>query len=579
MFKFNTLKNNRGFSNLVKLMIKQLNVNKQQLKLDEKKKEAFFEDLYSLFYSSNNNNSNNVNDITNGIIVNGVNDVNDKNNIITYYLPTVGLTNLKFTEPNEVKFDQATIFFKILDTFKISYALFAGSSIGLLRNKKTLPFLDDYDIIIFNKDVKLFSNAMHILKKHGFKIIQNVNTKTKQKTNGGCSVYSSVCQKYYNNKNEIFNHDNESSESAIKKSYFLCDVFFSHFDDNGFLRNNASWGLYHGKNLHMKQVIPFQRHMYDGLSLPFFKNVEYEVYKCYGNIEECVISPHGLDVSIYYRSWKTAYAEFERIKQNAIDNTMKFIFCNKSSEEECEEQINNVMNVLDSTFSKNSLDVLRNIYENKIKKIYSFSMDFIIQHAASIKYYFPTVQIEYFSYSRDNDVVMYLNYIDVLYVYNDVIYNFYNNQEIIYLKKPRIDIITVLIFGKLSCDYKHLEILPECAKYSENVFVGCYDEDEEKGNCMGSCLKRVNVKKDCKFVETLWKYDGSTEFKNWCIKTCGANILITEKEYLEEINCCCITFSSCKFGTTVRENDDEKIMKNNYDTIVSKNIKKNVHFR
>ena len=415
-------------------------------------KETIIEKLDSFFYNGNPNDAN------------------------AYYLPTVGVTNLKLCEPNEVIADQATIFFRILDAFKIPYALFAGSSIGLLRSGKTLPFVDDYDIIIFNKHVPLLSNAAPVLKKHGFKMVQSVHPQTKQKTNGGCTVYSTAIQRFYNdvnvsvnnnvNTNDINNDGAEEGENewecTVKKSHFQCDIFFSYFDGGGFLRNNASWGLYHGKNIHMKDVVPFQRRAFDGLSLPFFRNVASEVDKCYGDIERCIVESHNLNVRAIYRSWKTAHAEFERVKQCAKDNTAKAIFQNQNhrndddDERECEGGVagfgKNALNILDNAFSKNSLDVLRDIHENKTKTIYSFSMEFIIRHAACIKYYFPMVQIEYFSYSRDSQVVMFLNYVDVIHVYNAAILDFYNDPHITYLKKPRIDIITVFTFGAFSSD-------------------------------------------------------------------------------------------------------------------------------
>ena len=517
-------------------------------------KETIIENLDSFFYSNASETSAN----------------DKKNDANAYYLPTVGVTNLKLCEPNEVIADQATIFFRILDAFKIPYALFAGSSIGLLRNGKTLPFVDDYDIIIFNKHVPLLSNATPVLKKHGFKIVQSVHPQTRQKTNGGCSIYSYAIQRFYNdneinNDNENNNGDNcaeEEGETCVKKSHFQCDIFFSYFDSGGFLRNNASWGLYHGKNIHMKEVLPFQRRAFDGLSLPFFKNVASEVYKCYGDIERCIVESHNLNVRAIYRSWKTAHAEFERIKQCAKDNTMKAIFQNQNQDRHDDGEgegegegegvvagfAKNALNILDNAFSKNSLDVLRDIHENKTKTIYSFSMDFIIRHAACIKYYFPTVQIEYFSYSRDGQVIMFLNYVDVLHVYSATIRDFYNDPRIIYLKKPpRIDIITVFTFGSFSNDgsKKDFSILTECAKYSENICVGL------SRNPLESFESRMNeVKRCCKYVKRVCKYEdddsgASTEFINRCVETSGANIIIIGEQHpdLEKninVRGCCV---------------------------------------
>ena len=292
----------------------------------QQNKETHLENLDAFFYSdkSINNNSNNAN----------------KNG---FYLPTVGVTNFKLNEPTILIADQASIFFKILDAFKIPYALFAGSSIGLLRNAKTLPFSDDYDIIILNQHVPLLVNAIPMLKKHGFKIVQSTNPDTKQKSNGGCTIYSSVVHKYYrmddhqeNNVNDDPDDDNvEENQDSVKdnthfkKSHFQCDVFFSYFDKNNFIRNNAMWGLYHGKNIHKSEVLPFQRRTFDGMSLPFFKNVVAEVHKCYGNINECIVESHNLNTTrVKYKSWKTAHAEFEQVKNNAKDNTIKEIYKN-----------------------------------------------------------------------------------------------------------------------------------------------------------------------------------------------------------------------------------------------------------
>ena len=531
-----------------------------QMLSGKENKETFFENLDSFFYSSNENDAN------------------------AYYLPTVGMTNLKLCEPNEVVADQATIFFRILDAFNIPYALFAGSSIGLLRSGKTLPFVDDYDIIIFNKHVPMLSNAAPVLKKHGFKIVQSVSPQTKQKTNGGCTVYSSATQRFYNkvNDNDMNMNDDDAEEEVergVKKSHFQCDIFFSYFDSGGFLRNNASWGLYHGKNIHMKDVLPFQRRAFDGLSLPFFKNVASEVYKCYGDIERCIVESHNLNVRAVYRSWKTAHAEFDRIKQCSKDNTVKAIFQNQhggknenSLEQGGEEggdrsgNATNALNILDNAFSNNSLDVLRDIHENKTRTIYSFSIEFIIRHAACIKYYFPAVQIEYFSYSRDNQLVMFLNYVDALHVYSVAIRDFYNDSRIIYLKKPRIDVITVVTFGAFSGGgSKDFTLLSECAKYSENICVGL----SAGADALEPFESRMNsVKRCCKFVKSVWKYDDSAEFKNRCIETCGANIVVAGEEDLGPGNI--ITRSCCIIRVTKR-NDDQ-----NMNAKFKKS--KNVHF-
>ena len=527
------------------------NKNKQQQYIPtnrtayiQQTKETHLENLDAFFY-----NDNSINDSSNG-----------------FYLPTVGITNLKLNEPTELIADQAAIFFRILDAFSIPYALFAGSSIGLLRSGKTLPFSDDYDIIILNQHVSLLANAIPLLKKHGFKIVQSTNPNTKQKSNGGCTIYSSVVHKYYSADNQQENNINDdlndelndvsvevtqnSVNKYFKKSHFQCDVFFSYFDNTGFLRNNGMWGLYHGKNIHKSEVLPFQRRAFDGMSLPFFKNVAAEVHKCYGNIQECIVESHNLHATrAKYKSWKTAHAEFEQVKNNAKDNTIKEIYKNCDNDNDVKNVTpeKKVMKIMDNAFSKNSLDILREISEKKITTVYAFSMDFIIQHAACIKYYFPMVQIEYFSYSRDHQVVTYLNYVDALHVYNATIRAFYDDPRVIYLKKPHIDIINVITFGTFDMWHiGHSNILSGCCKYSENICVGVSSDEftfqKKQIHPTDTFEIRATNAKRCKFVKKVFE-ETSMELKNSYIQMCGANILIMGDDWINAfdwISCCAI---------------------------------------
>ena len=518
----------------------------------QQNKETHLENLDAFFYND------------------GLNDDNDESgNKNGFYLPTVGITNLKLNEPTELIADQAAIFFRILDAFRIPYALFAGSSIGLLRNAKTLPFSDDYDIIILNQHVPLLADAISLLKKHGFKIVQSTNPDTKQKSNGGCTIYSSIIHKYdhrqENNMNDDSNDDPNDAQNSdnkyFKKSHFQCDVFFSYFDNTGFLRNNGMWGLYHGKNIHKSEVLPFQRRMFDGISLPFFKNVAAEVHKCYGNINECIVESHNLTTTrAKYKSWKTAHAEFEQVKKHAKDNTIKEIYKNGDNNNNNTNDDNNnhndikkvipekkVIKILDNTFSKNSLDILREINEKKITTVYSFSMDFIIQHAACIKYYFPKVQIEYFSYSRDSQLIMYLNYVDALHVYNTEIRAFYDDPRVIYLKKPPIDIINVITLGVFDMWHAgHSNLLSRCCKYSENIFVGVASDErtieKKQIHPVDTFETRATNAKRCKFVKKVFE-ETLTGLKNNYIQMYGANILIAGDDHLGEfdwISCCAI---------------------------------------
>ena len=98
-------------------------------------------------------------------------DKNQKN----YYFASTGITNLTLTTYNEFIHDQAILFFNILSRYCLDetfeYAIFAGNSVGLLRNQNNLPWGDDYDIIIFDKHVPiLLKTIAPELENFGFKI-------------------------------------------------------------------------------------------------------------------------------------------------------------------------------------------------------------------------------------------------------------------------------------------------------------------------------------------------------------------------------------------------------------------------
>ena len=148
-------------------------------------------------------------------------DKNQKN----YYFASTGITNLTLTTYNEFIHDQAILFFNILSRYRVEtfeYAVFAGNSVGLLRNGNNLPWGDDYDIIIFDKHVPiLLKTIAPELENFGFKIEYKIE-------NGvicGIKVFGPT----------IFFDNHFNSTSSSSTIVFQCDVFFSYFDKNNFL--------------------------------------------------------------------------------------------------------------------------------------------------------------------------------------------------------------------------------------------------------------------------------------------------------------------------------------------------------
>lgn len=328
-----------------------------------------------------------------------------------YYFASTGVTNLRLTTYNEFIHDQAILFFNILNRHThqcesnannentIEYALFAGNSVGLLRGGNNLPWGDDYDIIIFEKHATIFSQVIAPeLENFGFKTETNIENNI-------------VCGMKIFGPSIRFNKSSGSTGTSV----FQCDVFFSHFDKNKFLKNSGGgWGLYHQKNIPYDVVLPFKRKMFHGMFLPFFNNPKKEVEICYTNIDKCSIFSHHLinSETIFYNKWENAYLDFKYIIKNSIENTKKAInkHANASSnlsynipfnKIELNELVLNANNK--NTFLGNSACILSKLKffsylsEHNVGSIvaHTDASEFICEHAVDIKYYFPEIKITY----------------------------------------------------------------------------------------------------------------------------------------------------------------------------------------
>jgi len=407
-----------------------------------------------------------------------------------YYFESIGITNLNLTTYNDFIHEQAKICFKILSNFetshKITFAVFAGNSIGLLRAGKNLPWSDDYDIILFKHDVAFFmSHIIPELEKVGFiikiKIVNGIVS--------GAKIFGPPVIVDY------INYNNSQSMSI-----FQCDVFFSYFDTNGFLKNIGGWSLYHKKNIPRNAVFPLKRRQFHGMLLPFFNDSLKEVELCYGNIQKCSIFSHHIDSTIFYKRWENAYKDFDHIKTSSIINTRNYITHNCKHGSEAEKKTllltssaipRELCDVLfdDSnhfhiSISK-KLDFLRYLHDNNIgvivispliflkercntnflleklkhkKKIdaadynyYAPGLKIIGDHAADIKYYFPNIKIIYEEsvddVHGDGDYALsplFYNYISIIRVTKMRYDQVYQKQSTI-SKKYRITIPTIEI--------------------------------------------------------------------------------------------------------------------------------------
>jgi hypothetical protein len=403
-----------------------------------------------------------------------------------HYFASIGITNLNLTTYNEVIHEQAKICFKILGDFEsshnITYAVFAGNSIGLLRAGNNLPWADDYDIILFKNDIPIFtSHIVPELERIGFKIKPKI-------VNGiacGAKIFGPPVS---------FTHEGDKNQSI---SIFQCDVFYSYFDGNGFLKNCGGWGLYHQKNIPRSVVFPLKRHQFHGMLLPFFNDPLKEAELCYGDIQKCAIFSHHLDSTIFYKRWQHAYKDFDYIKKTSTINTRKYI-SNGSTHgygDACETTKKtlslNSSDMCDILFHdgecddfhisvSTKLDFLRYLYQNSIGVIvisplikqrckthfaledlkhkkqidaadYNYNapgLKIIGDHAADIKYYFPYIKIIYQESADDAHgeyalSPLFYGYIDIIRITRVRYEQVYQHQFTLSKKKYGINIPTI----------------------------------------------------------------------------------------------------------------------------------------
>lgn len=328
-----------------------------------------------------------------------------------YYTPCLGLSDVIMPTYNEYIHTYAQIFFHIMKKFKISYYVFAGSSIGYLRAKKNLPWVDDYDIIIFENDINLFENEIIIeLEKNGF-----------------------ICAK--NNISGYQIHSEKMSYNSNPASYdslFICDVFFSIVDKNGFVKNiGGKWGRYNDFNISYDMVYPPKYLVFEEIELPFFNKYEEDVICEYGDIYDQVDIYTNKNVIIFKENYKKVYDEYYIFLEYAKQKTIEYMSKNKIEH----EYINDV--TFDNNIKlTNVLDVLLFINDNKIKKI-TMTENIYLQYCISIKYFFKNITIEYHCCDiLPKKYFVFLNYISNIKIFSAKLNTFFN--DIVFIKKPEI---------------------------------------------------------------------------------------------------------------------------------------------
>lgn len=464
------------------------------------------------------------------------------NNQTSFYLPNKGITNSKTQIYNEYLHEAYSQIFQIFEKCNLDYYVFAGSAIGYVRNKKNLPWADDYDIIIFEKEKDKFEKVViPVLNKNGYHAgLPHKVRPDLYPRHAGWQI---------------------SGKKINKTSFFLCDVFLTTVDSEGYIRNTGNFGVYHSKNIPITHVTPKQYLMFDGLRLPFFNNISEYVKLEYGDVINSVSiymdHSYGGRITIQ-KHWSEVYDEYEKYKEQAVQNTHNRIYKNKNYTGtnkkiiRCKDDINTDINPdintdintelndgLNEDFIYNEFTILSYIDQNDVGTLYVEDEKFLY-YCFVVKYYFPQVTINYYMYENINcKTIFNLNFVDKVYCANQELLNSINDPDIMYLTKPQMKVTNVITFGTYDLfHHGHYNLFKRSKKYGNNLVVGVSSDqlNNTKGKTTVNQLsKRMEDVKDNEFVDEIF-VEESLEEKDTYIKAYKADLLIMGDDWKDKFD-------------------------------------------
>ena len=279
--------------------------------------------------------------------------------------------------------DTAKVFFNILKKTGTEFVLFAGSSIGLLRDRKTPPYADDYDILIHHKHVTQFSEAVKLLMERGF-VIRTMQFYGDQGPVAGYNVFLPPLA----TNQQILRYN------AFVIDIFVCQIYHNKNSNSHIVVNNdGRWGLYSGR-LSRDIVYPPKIYDFDGMKLPFMNNVAGEVQLSYGNINNALIHLEHGRIKIQAGQWSQAYAQFNRLMNDSVKYTKKWL--EKNSVPIREDGIIIIPAGTKLPEHKNPdnnfthLNILKNFYNGKLLIIYSIQY---LAFVPDVKFYLPNIKV------------------------------------------------------------------------------------------------------------------------------------------------------------------------------------------
>lgn len=411
----------------------------------------------------------------------------------------------------------AKVFFSILDKLDLDYYVFAGTTIGYIRNKQNIPWVDDYDIIIFKNEIEKFeSEVIPILIKYGF----NCDQAKSPYSGGGYQILS----RFGANK-------------------FHCDVFYTIIN-NGIIKNTTGlWGLYNYKNVPIDIVIPKQYLTIDNdLTLPFFNNIEQDINIEYGDVlNNCAIYINHKSSDIVNVHFDKMYNAFNNIKQTSIENTFKLF-------KEHNYTSNLTLDNYDTFFEAISymelfdkiVYFLKYINFKDVKNLFILDEKYLL-FCVDLKFFFKNIQITFYNVKKlDNKNIILLNYVDKVLCSNKQSIQYLSEFDSSLIHKPIIDLIRVITFGTYDLfHHGHVNILKHSSCYGELIVGVSTDElNEKKGKKSINNLEKRKWDVYGSGYPSVVFEEESLELKNEYVKKYNCNLLIMGDDWKDAFNFC-----------------------------------------